>query len=77
MRNSSLVKCFCAENVTGLKYITEAMDYTVYSGRGAFCTDGSSTGRLGGLYRSENAGISNERQARNLSAEYPRFPGEG
>ena len=29
VRNSSLVKCFCAENVTGLKYITEAMDFTL------------------------------------------------
>ena len=26
MRNSSLVKYFCAENVTGLKPVTEAMD---------------------------------------------------
>ena len=25
-RNSSLVKCFCAENVTGLKYATEVAD---------------------------------------------------
>jgi hypothetical protein len=27
VRNSSLVKCFCAENVTGLKPVTEAMAY--------------------------------------------------
>ena len=26
-RNSSLVKWFCAENVTGLKYITEAVGF--------------------------------------------------
>ena len=26
MRNSSLVKCLCAENVTGLKHDTEAKD---------------------------------------------------
>ena len=26
MRNSSLVKWLCAENVTGLKYTTEALD---------------------------------------------------
>jgi hypothetical protein len=25
VRNSSLVKCFCAENLTGLKPVTEAM----------------------------------------------------
>lgn len=27
MRNSSLVKCFCAENSAGLKHITEAVDF--------------------------------------------------
>jgi hypothetical protein len=27
VRNSSLVKCFCAENSAGLKHITEAVDY--------------------------------------------------
>ena len=30
-----------------------------------------------GLYRRENAGISSEREARNLSVESLRFPGEG
>ncbi len=29
-RNSSLVKRFCAEDVTGLKYTTEAMDVVYY-----------------------------------------------
>ena len=29
-RNSSLVESFCAENVTGLKSLTEATDVTVY-----------------------------------------------
>ena len=28
MRNSLLVKWFCAENVTGLKLITEAADFS-------------------------------------------------
>jgi hypothetical protein len=32
VRNSSLVKCFCAENSTGLKLATEAMDPDVESG---------------------------------------------
>ena len=27
VRNSSLVKCFCAENLTGLKSVTEAMAF--------------------------------------------------
>ena len=29
------------------------------------------------MYRRENAGMSNEMQARNLHVESPRFPGEG
>ena len=33
--------------------------------------------RGGGLYRRENAGISSEREARNLPVESLRFPGEG
>ena len=42
----------------------------MYTGR-------SVTGRTRGLYRRENAGISSEREARNLSVESLRFPGEG
>ena len=42
----------------------------MYTGR-------SHTERGGGLYRRENAGISSEREARNLSVESLRFPGEG
>ena len=42
----------------------------MYTGR-------SHTERSGGLYRRENAGISSEREARNLSVESLRFPGEG
>ena len=33
--------------------------------------------RGGGLHTRENAGISSEREARNLSVESLRFPGEG
>ena len=33
--------------------------------------------RTGGLDSRENAGMSNERQARNLPVESPRIPGEG
>ena len=33
--------------------------------------------RTGGLDSRENAGMSNEMQARNLHVESPRFPGEG
>jgi len=39
VRNSSLVKRFCAEDVTGLKHITEAAELVIESiGRGAFYT---------------------------------------
>ena len=40
-------------------------------------TGGSHTGRSGGLYRRENAGISSESGARNSAVESLRFPGEG
>ena len=46
-------------------------------GRGAMYTGRSVTGRTRGLYRRENAGISSEREARNLPVESLRFPGEG
>ena len=46
-------------------------------GRGAMCTGRSYSGSGSGLYRRENAGISSEREARNLSVESLRFPGEG
>ena len=46
-------------------------------GRGAMYTGRSCSGSGSGLYRRENAGISSEREARNLSVESLRFPGEG
>ena len=46
-------------------------------GRGATYTGGSRSGSDGGLYGRENAGISSEREARNLSVESLRIPGEG
>ena len=42
----------------------------MYTGR-------SHIGRGGGQYTRENAGISSERQVRNLPVENLRFPGEG
>ena len=33
MRNSSLVKWFCADNVAGLKYTAEAVALTLYSAK--------------------------------------------
>ena len=40
-------------------------------------TGRSRTERGGGRYTRENAGISSEREARNLPVESLRFPGEG
>ena len=46
-------------------------------GRGALYTGRSRTVRSGGLYRSENAGVSSEMQVRILHTDSPRIPGEG
>ena len=78
MRKSSLVKRYCAENVTGLKVRTEAAGGNrSCRGRGAFLRGRSRTGRYGGLVGRENAGISSERQVRILPAESLRIPEEG
>ena len=76
VRNSSLVKCSGADNVTGLKLVTEAAgviftDHAV--GERSYASEAAgepSRGRMG----SENAGMSNEREVRILSADCPRIP---
>ena len=68
MRNSSLVKRSCAENVTGLKCITEDMDveqFIVLRGRGALILHRSRIVRSGGALSSENAGMSNHKAGEN------------
>ena len=80
MRNSSLVERICAENVTGLKLVTEATGpggETHRVGRGALCVRRSCTGRSSGVRRSENAGMSSEKHVRTVFAVSPRFPTEG
>ena len=78
MRNSSLVKRSCTENITGLKLGTEAADLRVSGdGRGAFCRRRSRTVRSGGACRSENAGMSSEKHVRTVFAVSLRFPTEG
>ena len=76
MRNSSLVKWFCAENVTGLKPAAEAtaQHSTLLSagGRGAFCLRGSRTARSGGAGGSENAGMSNDQAGENPVRRKPK-----
>ena len=49
----------------------------MHIGRGAMYTGSSVTGRMRGLYRRENAGISSESGARNSAVESLRIPGEG
>ena len=46
-------------------------------GRRAFCKGRSRSESGGGLYRSENAGISSEKYVRIILAENLRFLGEG
>ena len=79
VRNSSLVKCSGADNVTGLKLATEAVGSSVPSGSGravgerSQASEAAAEASRGGL-RSENAGMSNERGVRIPSTDCPRFP---
>ena len=61
----------------GAKRITEAWDCTMCSGRGASYTGRSRSGSSGGLYTSENAGMSSENYVGIIMAENLRFLGEG
>ena len=60
----------------GAKHITEAWDVFGH-GRGASNTGRSRIGRSGGLYSSENAGMSSENYVGIIMAENLRFLGEG
>ena len=60
----------------GAKSYTEAWDTARY-GRRAFCKGRSRSGSGGGLYRSENAGMSSEKYVRIILAESLRFLEEG
>ena len=73
MRNSSLVEWLCAENVTGLKLTPKLRIHSNVSGRGASYTRRSHSGSGGGLYTSENAGMSSENYVRIIMAESLRF----
>ena len=68
MRNSSLVEGSCAENVTGLKSVAEAVDVQVSvpgHGRGAFLGRRRQVVRLAGARGSENPGMSSVNQGEN------------
>ena len=76
VRNSSLVKCSSAENVTGLKLVAEAAGVSLRAyavGERPRACEAAAKASCGGS-RSENAGMSNEREVRILSADCPRFP---
>ena len=60
----------------GAKLYTEAWDVLIH-GRRAFCTGRSRSESGGGLYRSENAGMSSEKYVRIILAESLRFLEEG
>ena len=62
----------------GAKHATEAWACTaMYRGRGASYTERSHSGSGGGLYTSENAGMSSEKYVRIILAESLRFLEEG
>ena len=81
MRNSSLVKWFCADNVTGLKYTAEAVAFTFYFAP-ALVVGVQVCGWVGerrvpgeaaaeasrGRFTSENAGMSSECRVRISAA---------
>ena len=78
MRNSSLVKRFCAENVTGLKHSTEATDSNYIRVVGERCVvDTTLTEKTVVDYTSENAGMSSVKHVRNMFPVNLRFPTEG
>ena len=74
MRNSSLVKCSGADNVTGLKLITEAAGARKRAvGERSHAREAAAEASRGGS-RSENVGMSNERGVRIPSTDCPRIP---
>ena len=62
----------------GAKIYTEAWAaIAILRGRGALCKERSHSGSGGGLYTSENAGMSSENYVGIIMAENLRFLGEG
>ena len=61
----------------GAKHVTEAWEYPMDIGRGAFHGGRSRSGSSGGRHGSENAGMSSENYVGIIMAENLRFPGEG
>ena len=76
MRNSSLVEGSCAENVTGLKFTTEAAEFCskLRAGLVGERCQGIEAGavRPGGALRSENAGMSSDNPGANPGHRKPK-----
>ena len=78
VRNSSLVKWSCAENLTGLSIAPKPwVSVFDWGGRGAFCQQGRSTVKTAGAGRSENADMSSVKHVRTVFAVSLRFPTPG
>ena len=79
MRNSSLVKRFCAENVTGLSIVPKLriLDFESRVVEERSVGDTSMTVRTYAAYRSENAGMSSVKHVRTMFPVNLRFPTEG
>ena len=77
MRNSSLVERLCAENSTGLKPAPKLRQHVYMLGRGALYKRRSRSVSGGGVYTSENAGMSSANAVRICMAESLRFLEEG
>jgi hypothetical protein len=65
-----------APKINGAKTCHRSYGFCM-NGRGAYCTGRRISGSESGQYSRENAGISNESKARNLTVESLRVPGEG
>ena len=77
MRNSSLVKRFCAENVTGLSIVPKPRIGIFPMVGERSVGDTRLTVRTVVAYRSENAGMSSVKHVRNMFPVNLRFPTEG
>ena len=73
VRNSSLVECPCAEDLTGLNDIPKLGIRGNTYGRRALYAGRSLSGSGGGLHTRENAGMSSEKCVRIILAESLRF----
>jgi hypothetical protein len=78
VRNSSLVEWTCADNSRGSSVVPKRRtDFFSVVGELSILGMKRKAASWRGLYRSENAGMSNERGVKNTSAVSLRVPGQG